>query len=192
MELQASAKSNDRFVVAFLPKNALKAANAEKPWEALKVAPTHGPFTITVQPGQVGSTKLTINLTGSQVRTGIYDITIVAKRDGGPLDTLINLKNDFNLDRSPTDLAGNLIVGMGALREGNAVNDPRADVELSTIINALDASALATSLNKDLEAIVGEPTYDASLDFNRDGKVNASDLELLKKNYLEFSPVLIQ
>ena len=70
---------------------------------------------------------------------------------------------------------------MGTLLEGNAIDDP--SVEPASIINALDASLLAAAIN--------EQKFDPRVDFNRDGKVDNADLELLKKNYLRFSPFII-
>ena len=65
------------------------------------------------------------------------------------------------------------------------MNDLR---EPSTIINALDASAVADTLFRKN----ADPTlYDPKLDFNRDGQVDEADLVLLQTNYLKFSPILV-
>ena len=121
--------------------------------------------------GQTGSASgRTYTISIPNVTTGFYDITIESDH------TLVNLKDDARV---------HLPVGaidMGTLKEGNVVGDPR---EGSSIINALDASGLATELAKPK---VTDRTIDYDLDL--DGDVDANDLGLLQGNYLEFSPVL--
>ena len=104
------------------------------------------------------------------VTTGFYDITIESDH------TLVNLKDDARVH-----LAYSSAIDMGTLKEGNAIDDTR---EGSSIINALDASALATELQKSKVT-----DRNPNVDFNRDGSVTAADLTLLQENYLDFSPV---
>lgn len=127
---------------------------------------------ISVFSGLTGSASgRTYTISIPNVTTGFYDITIESDR------TLVNLKDDARVHLA----AGT--IDMGTLKEGNAVNGPR---EGSSIINALDASALATELQ-----ISKVTDRNPIVDFNRDGTVDAGDLTLLQGNYLEFSPVLV-
>lgn len=71
-------------------------------------------------------------------------------------------------------------IDMGTLLEGNAIDDDPA-TEPGSVINALGASLLAAAIN--------EGTNDPSVDFTRNGTVDQDDLDLLKANYLRFSPI---
>ena len=113
-----------------------------------------------------------------EVGPDVYDITIVAKRDGGLLDTLVNLRDDVRINPPPEALE---IVSMGTLLEGNATDDPRPGVEPASIINSLDASVLVAALGIDrANGIVTGGQFDPSVDFNRDGTVDGADVEILK------------
>ena len=126
-------------------------------------------------------------LTIPDVRTDVYEIGITAIRDGGLKDTLRNLRIDVDIDRAPDDAAAPLIVDMGVLLEGNAIDD-------DVIINALDLSLLASAIR--------DGTDDPRVDFDRDGDVDGDDLDLICgeawdssdgvppcANYLKSSPV---
>ena len=128
-------------------------------------------------------------VTLSGIRTDIYEIGIVAIRDGGLNDTLANLRIDINIDRTPDDLEDPLIVDMGVLLEGNSIDD-------DDIINALDMSLLASTIR--------DGRFDARVDFDRSGAIDAGDLDLVCGaawdstdgnppcfNYLKQSPVLL-
>ncbi len=135
---------------------------------------------------QAGQTFI-VTLPG--VRTDVYEIGITAVRDGGLRDTLVNLRIDVDIDRAPDDAADPLIVDMGVLLEGNAIDD-------DDIINALDLSLLAS--------VIRDGRFEARVDFDRSGVVDAGDLDLLCgpswdssngvppcANYLESSPVVL-
>ena len=129
------------------------------------------------------------------VETDYYDITVEADR------TLANLVDDV-----PVDTGGTLDMGM--LLAGNAVEDTTG-VELASVINALDTSVLmaafGTSLNQPcpLPLPGADPTdpcetnlvdgdvkeFDPRADFNRDAVIDEADFDILKANYLQFSPV---
>ena len=115
-----------------------------------------------------------------------YDITIKIVRDDlDRKDTLANLRDDVTVDMDNMEP-----INMGTMREGNAVDsftDPLTGEpnELSAIISALDASLLAA-------AIRDGTTDDLRVDFNQDGTSDEADLDLLKANYLLFSPVVLR
>jgi len=145
----------------------------EPPWAIFGETPISVFSGTTGTPDGTDPRLFTISI--SDVTTGFYDITIESDH------TLVNLKDDAKVYLT----AG--AIDMGTLKEGNAVNDPRVPaVELSTIINALDASALAAELSKPKVT-----DRNPNLDFNRDGSVTADDLTMLQGNYLEFSPILV-
>ena len=125
----------------------------------------------------VANNRTQFTLVLPDVVTGFFDITIQANQ------TLVNLRDDVGVHvglTSPVD--------MGTLLAGNAIDDPRPGVELASIINALDASLIASVL---LEKQTNPTVYDARVDFDRDGQVTLADFDLLQANYLKFSPLLV-
>ena len=82
------------------------------------------------------------------------------------------------------------------LREGNAIDDPRPGVELASIVNALDASLLVAAFgtsesNLEVEFEGDLKKFDRRADFDRDGDVDNDDFQILKDNFLRFSPLLV-
>ena len=187
VNLQAPApNNNERFTITLYKKGAFGPAIADRPWLIFNATGDVVRTVILTADASAGGKGFTLLLTGdNKVRTGVYDITIVTKRGSGGLkDTLANLRDNVNIDRPPDDLEKPLITDMKTLLEGNAVNDTRLNVELSTIINALDASLLA--------AVIKAGSYDVRVDFTRDGgTVDDADFNLLQSNYLKFSPVIL-
>ena len=131
-------------------------------------------------------------MTLPDIRTDIYEIGIFAIRDGGLNDTLVNLRFDIDVDRAPDDLEDPLIVPMGVLLEGNAIDD-------DDIINALDVSLVASVIRE------GPGRFDPRVDFDRNGVTHdGGDLDLICGpnwdstdgnppcfNYLKQSPVIL-
>ena len=122
------------------------------------------------------TTNFTLVLPG--VTTGFFDITVEAD------NSLISLMDDVGVHLGQTTVTMDSPVLVG-----NAVDDARLDandlpVEPASIINALDASKMV--------AFIGttNPGLIAVLDFDRDNDVDNDDFDLLKKNYLRFSPIL--
>ena len=187
VNLQAPApNNNERFLVALYKKGVFGPATADMPWLIFGATPVYTADLLVTADSGSGGKGFTVLLTGDDVvRTGIYDVTIVTVRGSGGLkDTLANLRDNLNIDRPPDDLEMPLITDMKTLLEGNAVNDTRPNVELSTIVNALDASLLA--------AVIKAGSYDVRVDFTRDGgTVDDADFNLLQSNYLKFSPVIL-
>lgn len=134
----------------------------------------------------------TYTVTLPDIRTDIYEIGIFAIRDGGLNDTLVNLRFDIDVDRAPDDLEDPLIVPMGVLLEGNAIDD-------DDIINALDVSLVASVIRE------GPGRFDPRVDFDRNGVTHdGGDLDLICGpnwdstdgnppcfNYLKQSPVIL-
>ena len=69
-------------------------------------------------------------------------------------------------------------------------------MEPASIVNALDASLLAAAFgtSESNQEVVFEgdlKKFDRRVDFDRDGDVDAADFQILKDNFLEFSPVIV-
>ena len=113
------------------------------------------------------------------VVTDYYDITVEAE------STLVNLKDDVAIDGPHT-------ADMGKLLAGNAVEDTTG-VEKSSVINALDASALMAAFDPDGDGFHDgdEKEFDPRADFKRDGVIDEADFDILKANYLQYSPILV-
>ena len=139
---------------------------------------------------RTGDRTFTLVLRG--VTPGFYDIAIEANH------TLVNLRDDVPVHT----LMG--ILDMGTkdgpnpqpLREGNAIDDPRPGVELASIANALDASLLVAAFgtsesNLEVEFEGDLKKFDRRADFDRDGDVDNDDFQILKDNFLRFSPLLV-
>ncbi len=176
VRLQAPAPGDsESFMVSIYPRDGLNPALAEMPWRIFDDSPPPvRSEELTVDADAPGGTSFTLSLTG--LRTDVYDIVVGTMRpDGGLLDTLANLGDDVDIDRE------DLNVDMGTLLEGNAINED--GTEAAPVINALDASLMAAALN--------EVRFDARLDYNRDGAVDQADLDILKDNYYNFSPVVV-
>ena len=185
----APGDDNVRFDVTLYDSGVLGPGNRDSPWLVFEAQAEDVRFSFTDLIGTPDATgkKFTV-LLPPEVGPDVYDITIVAKRDGGLLDTLVNLRDDVRINPPPEALE---IVSMGTLLEGSAMDDPRPGVEPASIINSLDASVLVAALGIDrANGIVTGGQFDPSVDFNRDGTVDGADVEILKANYFEFSPVL--
>ena len=178
------------FRVRLYDKDAFGPAIAGTPWRLFESTPVRT-FTIEPQTGGVPQDR-TFTLVLQDVTPGFYDITIEANH------TLVNLRDDVPVH------TGAGILDMGTkdgpnpqpLLEGNAIDDPRPGVEPASIVNALDASLLAsafgTSENNPEVVFQGDlKKFDRRADFNRDGRVNQVDFDLLKANFLIFSPVIV-
>ena len=146
--------------------------------------------TIDVVDLRSGDRTFTLRLRG--VAPGFFDITIEANH------TLVNLRDDVPVH----GLMGVLDMGTKdgpnpqPLLEGNAIDDPRPGVEPASIVNALDASLLAAAFgtSESNQEVVFEgdlKKFDRRADFDRDGDVDAADFQILKDNFLEFSPVIV-
>ena len=184
IDLQAPAPGNaETFEVRLYDKDVFGPATADMPWLILGVTPILT-ADLVVTADSPGGVMFTVLLTGDdQVRTSTYDVAIVTKRaPGGLLDTLLNLADNVNINLPLAELGS---IDMGTLLEGNAIDNTL--VEPAAIINALDASLLAAAINSQ--------TFDALVDFNRDGLVDpvggGPDLALLIGSYLRFSPVIV-
>ena len=139
-------------------------ATADKPWLIFGATGDDIRYTFTGLVGTADSTGDRFTVALPQVDPGLYDVTISAVRADGT-KTLVNIRNDL-------ETTGDVSTGdMGTLLEGSA----------------LDASLLAAAYGTSS----GDTKFDARVDFNRDGQVDAADLALLKGNYLEFSPRLL-
>ena len=102
------------------------------------------------------------------IAPGNYDITIIGEA------TLMNVR------RSVVISASNTSVNMGTLLEGDANQD--------NIINLEDFAILS----KSWLALQLQPGYNAIVDFDYNGLINAADLCLLASNWLGSSPVEIE
>ena len=179
------------FDVKLYGRDVFGPATADMPWLIFNASPIRS-FTNLVGTADQTGAKFTVLV--SQIRLDVYDITIVAKRDGGLKDTLVNLRDDVNIDRPRAELGS---INMGTLLKGNAMDNPRGPtVEPASIVNALDASLLAaafsTSETNPIQVFGGDvKRLDPRVDFDRDGDVDEDDFELLKANYLKFSPVIL-
>ena len=146
--------------------------------------------TIDVVDLRSGDRTFTLRLRG--VAPGFFDITIEANH------TLVNLRDDVPVH----GLMGVLDMGTKdgpnpqPLLEGNAIDDPRPGVEPASIVNALDASLLAAAFgtSESNQEVVFEgdlKKFDRRADFDRDGDVDDADFQILKDNFLAFSPVIV-
>ena len=183
-----AAGDNVRFEVKLFSSGGLNPGILNTPWLIFNVAPERvlsGDLVITPS-GKNFSLRL------PKVRTGVYDITVVAKRDGGLKDTLINLMDDVGIDRP------DLTTNMDILLEGNVADEPG---EPTAIINALDMSVLAAAFGSNF----GEERFDPRVNFDRIGGIDDADLVIICgtswnrdtgnppcANYLKLSPVIVQ
>ena len=119
----------------------------------------------------------------SGVQTGVYDVSIRATRDASTelADTLTNVMRGVNINRHPDELG---TLDMGVMREGDVAAHPEPAIEPKPIINALDASLMIAGINSGLNP--------PGLDINRDGSVDAVDLQMLADNYLLFSDIVVE
>ena len=189
------------FKVRLYNKDALRPDIAGTPWRLFESTPDQT-FTIELITGDGAGVEVrrtggsisvislrtadrTFTLQLGGVAPGFYDIAIEANH------TLVNLRDDVPAHT----LMGT--VDMGTLLEGNAIDDPRPGVELASIVNALDASLLVAAFGtseSDLTVVTPDgdtKKFDPRADFNRDGTVDQLDFDLLKKNFLKFSPFLV-
>ena len=158
------------WVVKLYDKSAFTAAIANAPWNLFNSTAL---FTFTgsnITVANVDTTTRTYTLGIPGVPLGFYDVTIEASH------TLVNLRDDTGLTSGTTN--------MGTLLEGDAIADARPGVEPGGIINALDASLIA--------AAIFTGSNDLRVDFDRDGDADTNDFDLLKKNYLKFSPWIVK
>ena len=137
-----------------------------------------------------GDRTFTLRLRG--VAPGFFDITIEANH------TLVNLRDDVPVHAAMGVLDMGTKGGPNSqpLLEGNAVDDPRLGVEPASIVNALDASLLAAAfgtsdINPIAEIDGDTKNFDPRADFDRDGDVDNADFDLLKANFLIFSPQVL-
>ena len=144
---------------------------------------------ITVD-GEAPATVASITADGVQhtvvlsgVQTGVYDVAIWATRDASTelADTLTNVMRGVNINRDPDELG---TLDMGVMREGDVAAHPEPAIEPKPIINALDASLMIAGINSGLNP--------PGLDINRDGSVDALDLQMLADNYLLFSDIVVE
>ncbi len=194
VDLQAPAPNDtETFQVKFYASGDFPTSTADQPWLIFNQAPVRT-IDLVVAADDFGGTEFTLVLTGAnQIDTDVYVITIGTKRSGDLRDTLVNLKDDVDIDRPPIDLEGQLTIDMGVLLEGNAIDGPG---DLSPVINARDASVLVAAFGTStavLSAVVDGDTknFDARVDLDRDGDVDQDDLDILIGNFLRFSPVIL-
>ena len=187
LEAVPAAGDNVRFEVKLFSSNAFNPSIKDTPWLIFSLPPDpviSGDLLITPS-GKNFSLRL------PNVRTGVYDITVVAKRDGGLKDTLINLMDDVSIDRR------DITTNMGILLEGNVADEPG---EPTAIIDTLDMSVLAAAFGSN----VGEERFDPRVNFDRIGGIDDADLVILCgtswnrdagnppcANYLKLSPVIV-
>ena len=166
VDLEAPGTADDpvEFTVKLYAKDAFNPTSST-PWDLFGEIPVVPEFA-GITGSRAGQT-ITITLPDT-VAVGFYDITIQANH------TLVNVKDNVGVATN----TGTIV--MGTLLEGNAIDDDPA-TEPGSVINALDASLLAVAIN--------EGTDDPAVDFTRNGTVDLDDLDLLKANYLRFSPI---
>ena len=165
VDLEAPGTADDpvEFTVKLYAKDAFDPTSST-PWDLFGETPTLQFAGVT---GSRAGQTITITLPGT-IAVGFYDITTQANH------TLVNVKSNVGVATNTGT------IDMGTLLEGNAIDDDPA-TEPGSVINALDASLLAAAIN--------EGTNDPSVDFTRNGTVDQDDLDLLKANYLRFSPI---
>ena len=171
VSLEAPGTADDpvRFDVKLYDKTGFDPASPT-PWDLFGQAPLIQFIAIT---GSRAGQTFTITLPPT-IPVGFYDITVEANH------TLVNVKNNVAIAQNTGT------IDMGTLLEGNGIDDSRgAAVEPGSLVNALDASLLATAISTQ--------AFNPDVDFNRDGLVDppggGPDLALLTANYLRFSPI---
>ena len=132
--------------------------------DVLNDVPIHE-FRLTTVKSASGNTAV---CTATGLAPGTYDITVRGDY------TLTNLRKNVTI----TD--PNNYVDMGTLLEGNASMDGRIDLD--------DFAILSTSW----QASDSQAGYDIRADFDRNGRINISDIYLLAENWLCNSPVEIR